>query len=120
MQNKSNRQVIRSRHGSLALLILTLGAMMVAVQIGSTAALPVGSFEVVKLIGSKGSGAIRKDPRMVNAWGSGFIPNETPFWINDEATGVSELVNGKGMVLKSLPFVTIPGADGGTGKPTGI
>jgi uncharacterized protein (TIGR03118 family) len=120
MKNRIHRQVIRSRHGGLALSIVTLGVMMALVQIGSTSALPVGSFEVVKLIGSKGTGATRMDRRMINAWGSAFIPDETPFWINDEATGVSELINGKGMILKSLPFVTIPAADGSTGKPTGI
>src|SRR5580698_4314269 len=42
------------------------------------------------------------------------------FWINDEGTGVSELIDGKGIVFKGLPFVTIPGANSTKGQPTGI
>ena len=59
---------------------------------------------------------------MINPWGTTFIAAAaTPFWINDEGTGVSELIDGKGKIMKALPFVTIPGATAGsTGKPTGI
>jgi hypothetical protein len=81
--------------------------MIVAIQIRSSLALSAGSFRVVKLIGSKGTGAARKDSRMINAWGSAFIPGD-PFWINDEATGFSELINGKGAIFKSQPFVMVP------------
>jgi uncharacterized protein (TIGR03118 family) len=60
---------------------------------------------------------------MINAWGIAFISADggTPFWINDEGTGLSELIDGKGKTFEALPFVTIPGATAGsTGKPTGI
>jgi uncharacterized protein (TIGR03118 family) len=107
----------------MALSILTFAAAMLAVQVSSTRAASVSSFKVAKLVGSKGSGGKRKDSHMINAWGLAFIAADggSPFWINDEATGVSELIDGNGKIFKALPFVTIPGATAGTmGKPTGI
>ena len=107
----------------MALSILTFTAAMLAVQVSSTRAASVSSFKVAKLVGSKGSGGKRKDSHMINAWGLAFIAADggSPFWINDEATGVSELIDGNGKIFKALPFVTIPGATAGTmGKPTGI
>jgi uncharacterized protein (TIGR03118 family) len=106
----------------LALSILTFAVAMLAVQVRITVAASVSSFKVDKLIGSKGSGGKKKDPLMINPWGATFIAAaHTPFWINDEGTGVSELIDGKGKIMKALPFVTIPGATAGsTSKPTGI
>lgn len=101
----------------MALSILTFAAAMLAAQVSSTLAASVSSFKVAKLVGSKGSGGKMNDSHMINAWGIAFIAADggSPFWINDEATGVSELIDGKGKIFKELPFVTIPG-----GKPTGI
>ena len=122
MQARLDRHVARSRQLFLALSILTFGVAMLAVQVRSTVAASTTSFKVDKLIGSKGSGGKKKDSHMINAWGATFIAAaHTPFWINDEGTGVSELIDGKGKIMKALPFVTIPGATAGsTGKPTGI
>jgi uncharacterized protein (TIGR03118 family) len=107
----------------MALSILTSVALMLAVQVHSAAAASVSSFKVTKLVGSKHSGGKRTDSHMINAWGLAFIAADggSPFWINDEATGVSELIDGKGKSFKALPLVTIPGPTAGTmGKPTGI
>ncbi|MGB6563016.1 MAG: TIGR03118 family protein [Candidatus Binataceae bacterium] len=106
----------------MALSILTFALAMLAVPVRSTVAASVSSFKVDNLIGSKGSGGKKKDSQMINAWGATFIAAaHTPFWINDEGTGVSELIDGKGKIMKALPFVTIPGTTAGsTGKPTGI
>ena len=122
MHGRVDRHVVRSRHKILALSILTFAVAMLAVQVRSTVAASVSSFKVDNLIGSEGAGAKKKDSHMINAWGATFIAAaHTPFWINDEGTGVSELIDGKGKIDKALPFVTIPGATaGGTGKPTGI
>jgi len=79
----------------------------------------IGSFQVTRLIGSAGSGAPLVDPRMVNAWGNAFFQGG-PFWINDNNTGVSELIDGQGNIDPALPFVMIPGASGGQGQPSGI
>jgi uncharacterized protein (TIGR03118 family) len=121
MKSSSDTHVTRGRRRFLALSILTFGVAMVATQVRSTVAESVSSFKVANLVGSKGSGGKKKDPKMINAWGTAFIAAATtPFWINDEGTGFSELIDGKGKILKALPFVTIPGASGGTGEPTGI
>ena len=122
MHGRLDRHVVRSRHKILALSILTFALAMLAVQVRSTVAASVSSFKVDNLIGSKGAGAKKKDSHMINPWGTTFIAAaSTPFWINDEGTGVSELIDGKGKIMKALPFVTIPGATAGsTGKPTGI
>src|SRR5437879_4567518 len=90
---------------------------IIAVSIYSSSAQPVGSFAVKNLIGS--SGAPKRDKLMINAWGNAFSPG-SPFWINDEGTGVSELIDGKGKIYKPLPFVRVPGPNGATGRPTGI
>ncbi len=119
MKSSSDSHVTRSRHRFVALSILTFGVALAVAQVSGSAAESVSSFKVSKLIGSSGTGAKKKDSHMVNAWGSAFFPT-APFWINDEATGVSELIEGNGKIFKALPFVTIPGASGGTGKPTGI
>src|SRR5271155_3086962 len=123
MQGRSDQHVTRSRHRLMALSILTFTAAMLAVQVGSTRAASVSSFKVAKLVGSKHSGGKRTDSHMINAWGLAFIAADggSPFWVNDEATGVSELIDGNGKIFKALPLVTIPSATAGaTGKPTGI
>ncbi|MFZ0678632.1 TIGR03118 family protein [Candidatus Binatus sp.] len=122
MQGRLDRHVAGSRQLLLALSILTFGVAMLAVQVRSTVAASATSFKVDKLIGSKGSGGKKKDSHMINPWGTTFIAAAaTPFWINDEGTGVSELIDGKGKIMKALPFVTIPGATAGSvGKPAGI
>ena len=123
MQGRFDQQATRNRHRFVALSILTFAIVTIAVQIRSTVAESVSSFKVVNLVGSKGTHARRTDSKMINAWGATFIAANggTPFWINDEGTGFSELIDGKGKIFKALPFVTIPGPTAGsTGKPTGI
>ena len=128
MQGRPDQHLARSRQRLLALSILTFAVAMLVVQVRSTVAASVSSsasvssFKVDILVGSKGTGAKKEDSHMINPWGTTFIAAATtPFWINDEGTGVSELIDGKGKIMKALPFVTIPGATAGsTGKPTGI
>jgi uncharacterized protein (TIGR03118 family) len=128
MQVRLERHVTPSRHQILTLSILAFAVAMLAVQVRSTIAASVSSdasvssFKVDSLVGTKGTGAKKKDSHMINPWGATFIAAATtPFWINDEGTGVSELIDGKGKIMKALPFVTIPGPTAGsTSKPTGI
>lgn len=120
MESRLERRATRSRHRFKAVSIFAFAvAMIAAAPVGSSFAASVSSFKVVKLLGSKGAGAKKKDAEMSNAWGIAFIAGD-PFWIDDEGSGVSELVDGKGKIFKSLPFVTIPSATTGMGKPTGI
>ncbi len=109
------------KQNKLALFLTIMTIAMVAAAIHSSPAQPVGSFRITNLIGSAGSGAPhKKDPHMINAWGAAFLPGGNPFWINDQGTGVSELIDGKGVIVKALPFVTVPAAGAGKGQPTGI
>ena len=64
------------------------------------------------------------DANLVNAWGltrapkSAVLPNGSPFWVSDNATGKSTLYNGAGQKVPLV--VTIPPAPGSTkGSPTG-
>jgi uncharacterized protein (TIGR03118 family) len=120
MESRLERRATRSRHRFKAVSIFAFAvATIAAAPVGSSFAASVSSFKVIKLLGSKGAGAKKKDAEMSNAWGIAFIAGD-PFWIDDEGSGVSELVDGKGKIFKSLPFVTIPSATTGMGKPTGI
>jgi uncharacterized protein (TIGR03118 family) len=123
MLGRSDRHATRNRLRFLAVSIVTFAVAAVTSQVRNTVAESVSSFKVANLVGSKGTDAKTTDARMINAWGIAFISADggTPFWINDEGTGVSELIDGKGKTFKALPFVTIPGATAGSiGKPTGI
>jgi uncharacterized protein (TIGR03118 family) len=59
------------------------------------------------------------DPNLQNAWGLTFGPG-TPFWIADQAAGLSTLYAGDGTIVPLV--VTIPGPPGTTdqGTPTGL
>ena len=57
------------------------------------------------------------DPNLVNPWGMAESAT-SPFWISDEATGVSTLYNGSGTIVSLVAKVPLAsGASGGT--PTG-
>ena len=46
------------------------------------------------------------DPNLKNAWGVAFSPGASPFWIADNATGLSTLYDGDGTIVPLV--VTIP------------
>jgi uncharacterized protein (TIGR03118 family) len=56
------------------------------------------------------------DANLVNPWGISRS-SSSPWWVSDNGTGVSTLYSGTGSAVPLV--VTIPGADGGTGNPTG-
>jgi uncharacterized protein (TIGR03118 family) len=77
----------------------------------------VPGYQVTDLV-SNGSGAIHKDPNIVNAWGIANFPG-SPFWVSDEGSGKATLYNGAGTPLSLV--VTVPPASGrGKGTPTGV
>ena len=56
------------------------------------------------------------DPNLVNPWGLSLNSTD-PFWISDNGTGVSTLLDGRG---QSLPLVVqTPGVGAPIGTPTG-
>jgi uncharacterized protein (TIGR03118 family) len=60
--------------------------------------------------------AENRDMNLVNAWGLALNPFG-PAWVADNGTGLSTLYNGEGMPQSLV--VTIPGAAGAGGNPTG-
>jgi uncharacterized protein (TIGR03118 family) len=56
------------------------------------------------------------DPNVVNAWGLAFNPYAFA-WVANNGTGVATLFDGNGRPQTLV--VTIPGANGGSGNPTG-
>ena len=74
------------------------------------------SFTITKLV-SDLPGAAFTDPNLKNPWGVAFSPAGSPFWVSDNATGLSTLYDGDGSIQSLV--VTVPGASG-QGAPTGI
>src|SRR4051794_4511859 len=68
-------------------------------------AAPVNDFVVTRLVSDQSGKAQHLDKQLVNAWGIAFAPG-SPFWVNDNGTGVSTLYDGKG--IKQSLVVTIP------------
>jgi uncharacterized protein (TIGR03118 family) len=65
-------------------------------------------------------GATVMDSNLKNPWGIAFSPGGGPFWVADNATGVSTVYNGDGSIVPLV--VTIPGHSGSSsaGTPTGM
>ncbi len=93
-----------------ALLVLALSfASNLAV---ASCGLAYSSTALVKNTGKKG------DKQLLNPWGLAASPS-SPFWLSDEASGLSTLYTGAG--AKQSTVVTVPPASGsGTGSPAGI
>jgi uncharacterized protein (TIGR03118 family) len=77
------------------------------------------NYTQTNLVSNKAGVAPVTDPKLVNAWGLSR-GSGSPWWVSDQATGVSTLYNGAG--AKQSLVVTIPPADPAktkTGSPTG-
>ena len=62
------------------------------------------------------------DPNLVNPWGIAISPNGGAFWISNNGTGTSTLYTGDvggSAFAKAGLTVTLPGAGGASGSPTG-
>ena len=96
-------------------------AMALAFQVMFASSADAAGYRRVNLTSNVPGGAQNTDPNLVNAWGVAFFPGN-PFWVSDEATGLSTLYDNHG-VPQSL-VVTIPAAPeqpaGTKGSPTGI
>jgi len=100
-----------------------IGAMVVlALLLSRAPASPAANAYIqTNLLSDNGVPGTKTDSLLQNPWGMAFFGGE-PFWINDEVTGVSELIDGQGNIMAGLPFVTIPPPPGVTAppRPTGI
>jgi uncharacterized protein (TIGR03118 family) len=77
---------------------------------------PLNSFVVTSLVADQGS-AVTIDPNLINPWGIAFGPTGL-LWVSNNGTGTATVYNGNG--TKVALNVTIPGANGGQGVPTGV
>jgi uncharacterized protein (TIGR03118 family) len=86
-------------------------------------AVPAAGFRQTNLVADRPHHAAVTDPNLVNPWGIVASPT-SPFWVNDNGTGVSTLFDGSGTPQPpGMPLVvTIPPPTGGMGTaaPTGI
>ena len=77
---------------------------------------PLNQFTIAHLVADQGI-ATTIDPNLVNPWGIAFGPTGL-LWVANNGTGTSTVYNGNG--TKVATTVTIPGADGAQGVPTGV
>ena len=87
--------------------------------VGLTTNQPANAFVQRNLVSDQGGQADLADTNLVNAWGLAF--NATgPFWVSDNATGLSTLYNSTGGVQSLV--VSIPAPPGATSpaSPTGV
>jgi len=75
------------------------------------------------LVTNSGTGGTVQDPHLVNGWGL-VSTGTSPFWVSDNATGVSTLYsisNTNGVAASPVGLVVaIPSVSGGPGTPTGV
>jgi uncharacterized protein (TIGR03118 family) len=63
--------------------------------------------------------ALHEDPNLVNSWGITYLDG-SPFWINDNGTGLSTLYRGDGMPLSLVVTIPPPRRGKPPAAPTGI
>jgi uncharacterized protein (TIGR03118 family) len=100
----------------LALPGAVIAAVAAACLVPAMAA-PPNAYTAHNLDSNGKVAADHHDANLTNPWGLVFNPTG-PAWISDNHSGKSTLYDGDGNPLSLV--VTIPGADGGVGVPTGI
>ena len=61
-------------------------------------------------------GAAHPDSNLKNAWGVAFTPGASPFWIADNATGLSTLYDGDGTIVSLVVTIPCPPNPPGAGQ----
>ena len=85
-------------------------AAIIAVAVYGAAAVRAdaqqNAYVVTPLVSDLAGKAAVQDPNLKNAWGVTFTPAASPFWIADNANGLSTLYDGDGTIVSLV--VTIP------------
>lgn len=106
--------------GQMKLPIRTLAVFLFAVLLPCVSS---AQYTRTDLVTNSGGGKIVADSHLVNAWGL-VSTNSSPFWVSDNATGVSTLysISNTGGVSATPAglVVSIPSVSGGPGTPTGV
>ena len=89
---------------SLALAAVT--AIAVSTVTAVRAQNQPNAYVVNKLVSDLPNMAAVQDPNLKNAWGVAFSPAASPFWIADNANGLSTLYDGDGTIVPLV--VTVP------------
>jgi uncharacterized protein (TIGR03118 family) len=93
---------------------LALGAVTVIAVSTVTAvrADQPNTYVVTKLVSDLPNMAAVQDPNLKNPWGVAFSPAASPFWIADNANGLSTLYDGDGTIVPLVVTVPCPPAAG--------
>jgi uncharacterized protein (TIGR03118 family) len=93
---------------------LALGAVTVIAVSTVTAvrADQPNAYVVTKLVSDLPNMAAVQDPNLKNPWGVAFSPAASPFWIADNANGLSTLYDGDGTIVPLVVTVPCPPAAG--------
>lgn len=75
------------------------------------------AYQVTNLVSDIKGEAPTPDGHLKNPWGAAWFPGG-PLWVSDNNAGVATLYDGKGDIVPLV--VTIPGAGGAAGAPSGI
>jgi uncharacterized protein (TIGR03118 family) len=84
------------------------------------------AYVITPLVSDQSDKAPIVDPNLKNAWGVAFTPAASPFWIADNATGLSTLYDGAGNIqslVVTIPCPPNPGQGSScpqTAAPTGM
>jgi uncharacterized protein (TIGR03118 family) len=70
------------------------------------------AYVVTKLVSDLPNIAAVQDPNLKNPWGVAFSPAASPFWIADNANGLSTLYDGDGTIVPLVVTVPCPPAAG--------
>jgi uncharacterized protein (TIGR03118 family) len=70
------------------------------------------AYVVTNLVSDLPNTAAVQDPNLKNAWGVAFSPAASPFWIADNANGLSTLYDGDGTIVPLVVTVPCPATAG--------
>ncbi len=100
---------------------LALLTACIALMAGIPAPVQAAGYLQTNLVSDGVVPAVTTDPTLKNPWGIAFFPGLSPFWVNDNGSGLSALYLGDGTIFSMLPSVIIqPASNAGNGTPTGI
>jgi uncharacterized protein (TIGR03118 family) len=84
------------------------------------------AYVVTNLVSNLPNTAAVQDPNLQNPWGVAFTPAASPFWIADNANGLSTLYDGAGAIQALVVTIPCPPTAGqgsscpGTSSPNGL
>ncbi|MCY1016241.1 TIGR03118 family protein [Pyxidicoccus sp. MSG2] len=107
------------RDGVLALAAAVLTMPAVSAAESSWRCRDMNAYRQRNLVSDEALPGVTVDPNLVNPWGIAFNPFGA-VWISDNATGVSTLYDGNGVIQPLVVSIPSPPGDTGNGSPTGI